>query len=317
VIETINVRLDENRDASFADALSPTLTGLARQSYPRELIDAIVVVGPDVPGQGMAEIQRRHPFVRFSESPAPNYFAAKNAGAQAARGSVVAMLDGDCEPDVDWLVQLVSRLRPGVAAVAGRTRYAGATLQTWTLSVPGFGYVLSDASGEASGFNINNVAFPREVIQNHPFDPRIRRNGGCVLLYHQLRAAGKEVVYEPGARTRHSSDGVRGWRFLAMHFGRGFDGVALYRLDEDDVLRGTRYFRRFGGVALLPITARRILGDWSRIVRHRRQIGVPTLAVPYFAAVALGLRLIELLGMIAAVLDPDRYSRPSDRRRRS
>ena len=161
--------------------------------------------------------------------------------------------------------------------------------------------MLADENGAASGFNINNVAFPREVLLKHPFDVRISRNGGCYFLFHQLRAEGARIVYESRAVVAHGID-IDGFGFARKHFDRGFDGVAVYSLDRDAVLRGTHLFRRFGGLALVGIIGRRILVDWMRLLRHRRQIGISVFALPYFGFIALMLRFIELTGGLTAVL---------------
>jgi glycosyltransferase involved in cell wall biosynthesis len=311
VVETVNARYGVGGGRSLAEELAPALTGLERQSYPHDETEAIVVVDRDLPRAAADELVQRFPFVRLAESPAANYFAAKNAGADAARGSIVAMLDGDCEPSVDWLARLVSRFGPHTAVVAGRTRYAGTSLARRTLSVPGFGYIVSDRSGAATGFNLNNVAFRRQVLRETPLDERIRRDGGCSLLFHQLRAAGREMVYEPRAVVAHGVGDIEGVRFVRKHFGRGYDCVGLYRRDDRGVLRGTPVLRRYGRAALVPITVHRILRDWSFLARYWRQIGVPAYSVPYFGLVAVGLRSIELAGMVAATVDPDRHARDS------
>jgi glycosyltransferase involved in cell wall biosynthesis len=308
VIETVTARYDVKPSASMADDLAPTLLGLRRQTYPADLIEAIIVLDPDVPDAAAEAVRGRFPFARFARSPVKNYYAAKNAGAQAARGSVIALLDGDCEPDAAWVERLVSRLGPDDAAVCGRTRYAAVTPLAKTLAVPGFGYVVGDASGAASGFNVNNVAFRREVLLEHPLDARVRRDGGCYFLYYQLRAAGERVAYEERAVVVHGVNDIRGMRFMHKHFGRGVDGVSVYRLDDDDVLRGSRVFRRFGAPALVAITARRIALDWVRLARHRKQIGISAPSVPYYWMVAVAIRLIELAGMVAAAVTPDRYA---------
>ena len=201
-----------------------------------------------------------------------NYFAAKNAGAAAATGSIVALLDSDCVPAPDWLELLLARLTPGVSGVAGHTRYSGGSLAARTLSVPDFSFVFEKESGASTGMNLNNVLFRREVLLRHPLDARIRRNGGCYFLFNQLRAAGVRVVYEPRARTAHGFAGAL--RLLKKHFDRGYDGVTVYRLDDGGVLRGTRAFRRFGALALAGIIARRVVVDWVRMARQRRQIGI-------------------------------------------
>lgn len=291
VIETVTLTEGDGSPAGLA--------GMERQTYPRDRIETIVVLNDAVDS---TPLRARHPSFKFI-SAENNYFAAKNAGAAAASGEIIALLDGDCEPDPDWLEVLVERFEPGIDVVAGCTRYAGGSLSARTFSVPDFAYILSEEGDAASGFNINNLAFRREVLLAHPFDARIRRNGGCYFLFHQLRAAGVRVVYEPRARVAHGLD-VAGLGFVRKHFDRGYDGVAVYRLDDRALLRGTRVFRRLGALSLPAIFGRRIMIDWLRMLRHRRQIGIPALALPYYAAVAVTTRLIELAGGLTAAVAP-------------
>jgi glycosyltransferase involved in cell wall biosynthesis len=294
VVETIT--LTEGGDAP-PSVLDGVLAAVERQTYPRELVELIVVLH-----DGTAALRGRHPSAKYV-SAQDNYFAAKNAGAAAAGGQIIALLDGDCEPAPDWLETLVARFEPGVAVVAGCTRYAGDSITARTFSIPDFAYILGEEGDAASGFNINNLAFRREVLLAHPFDARIRRNGGCYFLFHQLRAAGERVVYEPRAAVAHGLD-IEGLGFVRKHFDRGYDGVTVYRLDDAAVLRGTRFFRRLGPLALPAIFARRIAVDWLRMLRHRRQIGIKPLALPYYAAIALTTRLIELAGGLKAAVTP-------------
>ena len=302
VVETITARLDCS-SGRLADDLAGTLRALKGQTYPRESIETILVIDGQVPAADRDRLKQLHPDRLILASSASNYFDAKNAGAKAATGDYVALLDGDCEPAPDWLEMLMRAFRPDVAAVAGRTRYAGATWAERVLSVPDFAYVLDEGEGRASGFNINNVVFRREVLLAFPFDPRIARNGGCYFLFHELRAAGALVLYEPAAIVRHGND-ISGLRFARKHFDRGFDGVAVYRLDERQVLRGTGLFRRLGPIALVGFVGRRILLDWRRLLRHRRQIGIAAATLPFYWCLAAFLRLIELCGALSAVANP-------------
>jgi GT2 family glycosyltransferase len=307
VIETIT--REDYAERALADDLQPALNGVTRQTYPRELVETIVVIDDTLAGRESDEIVRRYPWVKIVTSPQRNYFAAKNAGAQAARGSLVALLDGDCAPVAEWLEALVERCQPEVAAVAGRTRYTGRSLGAQTFSVSDFANVTGDASGAASGFNVNNVLFRRELLLAHPLDTRIRRNGGCYLLYHQLRAAGARIVYEPRATIAHGLD-IVGSGFVKKHFERGFDGVSVYQFDEGAVLRGTRLFRRFGAAALIALAGRRTILDWIRIIRYRDQIGISLITFPYFAVVSAGIRLIELAGGLTALARRPRTALP-------
>jgi glycosyltransferase involved in cell wall biosynthesis len=297
VIETVTARY-VSVDSMVAD-MAPSLYAVHAQTYPADCMELIVVTDPGVPAGVREAISELAPGARFTESPVSNYFAAKNAGAEAARGSIVAYTDADCVPVSDWLERMVGRFEPGVAAVAGRTRYTGGTHWTRTLSVPGFGYAVEDGSGEASSFNLNNSAFARDVILEHPLDDRVRRDGACSLLRYQLRAAGKRVVYEPAAGATHARDDITGLNVIRKHFNRGFDGASLYYLDDRGVFQGTRLVRRFGAPALVGVTARRVLRDWGHIARHRGQIGMPARAIPAFAAVSAVTRTIELAGMMA------------------
>ena len=310
VIETITSRFD-CATGSLADDLAATLGALDQQTYPQESIERIVILDDEVGAADDNELRRRYPSVKFLSSRTSNYFEAKNAGAAAAEGAFIALLDGDCSPAPDWLELLMARFEPGVAAVAGCTRYAGSSWAARIFSVPDFAYVVAEAGGAASGFNINNVAFRREVLLAHPFDARISRNGGCYLLFHQLRAAGARILYEPRAAVAHGLD-VKGLGFVRKHFDRGYDGVTIYHLDDRAVLRGTALFRRFGPVALVGFVGRRIVLDWVLMFRHRRQIPIRLVALPFFAAVATGLRLIELTGGLTAIVGA-RSSRRSAR----
>jgi len=301
-IETITTRFDCAR-GSLADDLAGTLAALDRQTYPSESIERIVMLDNEVAAADADALRRLYPSVRFLSSQASNYFDAKNAGAAAAAGEFIALLDGDCVPAPDWLETLLARFEPGVAAVAGRTRYAGGSWTARTFSIPDFAYVLAEDNGAASGFNINNVAFRREVLVANPFDARIPRNGGCYFLFHQLRAGGALILYEPRAVVAHGLD-IRGLGFVRKHFDRGYDGVTVHRLDESAVLRGTPLFRRLGAAALVAFVGRRILLDWLRMARHRRQVGIRLLALPFFGMVAAGTRLIELIGGLTAIVAP-------------
>jgi glycosyltransferase involved in cell wall biosynthesis len=295
-IETVTAR--EDGKGPLADDLAPTMAALARQSVAPD--EVVIVIDDAVDARAAEEIRRRYPRAKLASSGArSNYFAAKNAGAAAATGDVVALLDADCVPAPDWLELLLARLEPGVGGVAGCTRYSGGSFAARTFSVADFSFVFERETGASTGMNINNIAFRRDLLLEHPFDARIRRNGGCYFLFNTLRAAGVNVVYEPRARTSHGFSGTL--PLLKKHFDRGYDGVTVYRLDDSSVLRGTRAFRRFGALALAGITARRIILDWIKMARQRRQIGISAFALPYFCTVVVLTRFLELIGGMTAI----------------
>jgi glycosyltransferase involved in cell wall biosynthesis len=298
IIDTIT--RDDYGARPLADDLQATLDGVARQTYPRELFETIVVIDDSSDGES-DEVVRRYPSISIVRSPQHSYFEGKNAGARAARGEIVALTDSDCEPAPEWLSMLTAPFADaGVSGVAGCTRYTGTSFHAWTFAVPDFSIVVGDKFGAASGFHLNNSAFRRETLLAHPLDARIQRDGGCVLLFHELRAAGARIIYAPEARVYHGLDfAQRG--LLKKHFNRGFDGVTVYRADEREVLQGTRLFRRFGALALIAFTGRRIMLDWLRLIRNYGQMGISPATIPYFAAVSVATRLIALTGGLTAV----------------
>jgi GT2 family glycosyltransferase len=295
----------------LADRLAEPLAALAGQTYPQDRIEPIVVVGGEVPAAEREEIARRYPDVVLATSAPDNYFDAKNKGAAAGSGEIVTFLDGDCTPRRDWLEKLIDRFEDGVTGVAGRVRYEDNGVLARALSVPDFGYILTEKDGLASGFNLGNVAFRLDEFLANPLDSRIVRNGGCYNLFHQLRAKGARIVYEPEARVSHALD-FEGLSFWKKHWARGYEGLKVYRLDESGVFRGTSWYRRFGPLALVALSGRRILVDWARLARHRRQIGVSLPGLPVYAALGAGLRLVELAGSVAASLKRERVSAPGE-----
>jgi glycosyltransferase involved in cell wall biosynthesis len=298
VLETVTPQTSV-AGGSVADRLAGPLAALTAQTYPQDRIERIVVVGGEVPAAERDEIARRYPRVVLATSAPDNYFDAKNKGAAAGSGEIVTFLDGDCTPRPDWLERLIGRFEDGVTAVAGEVRYEDKGVLARALSVPDFGYILTEKNGLASGFNLGNVAFRRDEFLANPLDSRIVRNGGCYNLFHQLRAKGARIVYEPEARVSHALD-FKGLGFFKKHWARGHEGLEVYRLDESATFRGTVWYRRFGPLALAALSGRRILVDWARLARHRKQIGFPLAALPVYAALGASLRLVELAGSIAA-----------------
>jgi len=104
-------------------ALPRLLTSLAKQTYPRELVQIIVVDNDST--DGTWDVIRAHPDVlglRETRYHTPG--AARNAGLRAARGEVIAMIDADCWADADWLRNGVRYLLEwGFDRVAGQVRF--------------------------------------------------------------------------------------------------------------------------------------------------------------------------------------------------
>ncbi|MCS7001379.1 MAG: glycosyltransferase, partial [Dehalococcoidia bacterium] len=96
------------------------LAALQRQTLPPDRYEVIVVDD----GSTDDTIAIAESFgVRVVRQSHENQAAARNRGAQAARGSVLVFTDADCEPAPDFLERMIAPYRdPSVSGVKGRSR---------------------------------------------------------------------------------------------------------------------------------------------------------------------------------------------------
>ena len=153
------------------------------------------------------------------------YYEHKNRGFAAARGDVVAFIDGDCEPDPAWLRHLTSPIVRGDAqVVAGHTSYAGPLARI--ANRLDFPYFTHDRTrGTVRNFFANNVAFARTAFLGYPAIPCMF-HGQCQVLALQLLAAGIAIHYADAARVIHAwPANARSW--LEVRLLRGADTTSL------------------------------------------------------------------------------------------
>jgi hypothetical protein len=103
-----------------AEALRTLLRALELQSYPQ--FEVIVVVGPthDHTLDVLAEYADR---VRVLRCPTANLGQSRNIGLAAARGDIVAYIDDDAVPSVNWLAQLGRLFADSYLAATGGSVY--------------------------------------------------------------------------------------------------------------------------------------------------------------------------------------------------
>ena len=211
------------------EALRRCIAALAAQDYPRELFEVVVVDdGGATPAASVTERVEGGPRLRVLRQANAGPAVARNAGASAAEGEVVAFTDDDCAPEPGWLAALASRLAGDAAcAAAGRTVnglpddvYATASelLITYLYEYHGHG------RSRTPFFPSNNIAFPtREFVDIGGFATGFRRPGAEDRdVCRRWIARGYSIVTAPEAVVRHHHPLSFG-SFVEQHFryGRG------------------------------------------------------------------------------------------------
>jgi GT2 family glycosyltransferase len=170
--------------------------------------DFEIIVVDDGSVDGTADhVAARFPEVRLLRLDACGLSAARNAGAEAARGEILAFTDDDCEPDVEWLSRLRKGFRDGSFAAAGGPNLPPAP-QSWEEAVvcaaPGApSHVMLD-DVEAEHLPGCNLAVRKSAFMEiGGFDPVFRTAGDDVDFCWRLRDAGHRLIFVPGAFVWH------------------------------------------------------------------------------------------------------------------
>src|SRR5690606_9775407 len=177
--------------------LGSCLTSVLNLAYPKELVEVIVIDNGST--DGSMAIACQYP-VKIINASGKKIGAVRNAGANVARGEVIAYVDGDCVVSPDWINVAISHLyESNVGAVGGnpvRRREANWIERAWALEKKdGIAKVTSLATGSfillkstfvrAGGFNEDIVA------------------GEDTALSRQIRQLGLELVLDSGCNVIH------------------------------------------------------------------------------------------------------------------
>ena len=210
------------------EPLAECLEGLRSQTRPADEL-VIVVHSDDEPSaRYLAQLANSWDALRSVRIDRQGSVAAYNCGLAAARGALVAYIDDDAVPNVDWLERIVRTFDRDerIAAVGGRDivivdgredvgrRRGGARRRAPEVGrIQWFGRMIANhhvgagAPRDVDVLKGVNMSFRRTAVLGHGFDERLRGRGAQVhselSICLPLRQRGLRIVYDPGILVRH------------------------------------------------------------------------------------------------------------------
>lgn len=251
--------------------LAVCLESVAQLDYPRERFEVLVVDdGSETPLEPVIAQHRADLRITLIRQARGGPARARNCGAAAARGRILAFTDDDCAPAPDWLSRLAASLDGTAVRVAGgRTvnaladnTYAAASqllidyLYAYFNRTPGSVWFLAscnialsaDVFRALGGFD---PAYPRAAAEDRDFCDRLRTSG------YRMTHAKDAVVYHRHSLTlssfwrQHFFYGQGAHRFRRRHRERSgadirvephgfYAGMLLYPFRRSDIRRPLR-----------------------------------------------------------------------------
>ncbi len=179
------------------------LVSLEKLNYP----DYEVIVVNDGSTDRTLEIAQRFPYCRIISQPNKGLSVARNVGAEAATGEIVAYTDSDCVADPDWLTYLVAKMETAGLVACGGPNFPppenSLVPAAVAVSPGGPTHVLlsDDVAEHIAGCN---MAFRRDVLLSlGGFDPVYRAAGDDVDICWRFQDAGHTIGFSPAAVVWH------------------------------------------------------------------------------------------------------------------
>jgi len=232
------------------------------------------------------------PGVRFLDATGLGYCAAKRRAAEAARGRYVIYLDCDCVPDPGWWEQITARLRDGSAiATGGFASYPGGFSRKLQ-SLLDFGFLIPRQDRALGCYASNNSAFVRTVLLEVP-EPEGPMRCRCYAHAQLLARKGCAAQLVAEAAVEHEPPPV-----LRERLRQGYDMVAACWVDSD--LPEARWLR-YRVLATPLYYGRRVKLDYTTLYRHRNETGLSRPGAMLAVPLILMWRLVDAVGMLAAL----------------
>jgi glycosyltransferase involved in cell wall biosynthesis len=209
-----------------AATLRGCLDAIEALDYPADLLEVVIV--DNAPTDAATQVLvARYPRMRYVCEPRPGLDWARNCGALAARGEIVAYTDDDVLVDRGWASAIARAFEeePHAMCVTGLVlpEELDTPAQLLFEQYGGFGrgfdrHVFCVGAGESAALHYGgtgrfgtgaNMAFRRTFFEAHGlFDPALdvgtpANGGGDLEMFFRVFKSGYALVYEPAATVRH------------------------------------------------------------------------------------------------------------------
>lgn len=179
------------------------LASLALLNYP----DYEVIVVNDGSRDRTLEIAESHGYCGIITQSNKGLSVARNVGAEAATGEIVAYTDSDCVADPDWLTYLVAKMEDSNLAACGGPNFPPPEDDLVPAAVavapggPTHVLISDEVAEHIAGCN---MAFRRDVLLSlGGFDPIYRAAGDDVDICWRFQDAGYTIGFSPAAVVWH------------------------------------------------------------------------------------------------------------------
>ncbi|MEM9235158.1 MAG: glycosyltransferase [Verrucomicrobiota bacterium] len=195
-------------------------------------------------------IRKEFPEVRLIRIEHAGLSAARNAGAEAAQGALLAFTDDDCEPDAMWLAEVVRCFDEGFDAVGGPNLPPPPTNRTEAIvaAAPGAAsHVMIDDREAEHIPGCNLVVRRTSYFAIGGFDGDFRTAGDDVDFCWRLRDAGMRIGFSPTAFVwHHRRPSIRAYLRQQTGYGRAeamlmMKHPARFSPSGDAIWHGTIY----------------------------------------------------------------------------
>lgn len=221
-------------------SLAACLEAIGRLDYPRDRYEVVVVDdGSRALVEPVVAPFRSRVGARVVSGAGKGPAAARNAGAAAARGAMLAFTDDDCAPRPGWLAAIAARAASDPNAGVGGpmvNRLSASLCSTASqMLVDHLVERHNDSAGEGRFFTTSSLALPaRGFRELGGFSPRFDRPGGedRELCDRWIRS-GRRIFWEPTAVVDHAHPLTLG-SFWNQHlrYGRGARDFHRARIEQ-------------------------------------------------------------------------------------